>query len=142
MIEGTKALREKFGGSYNDYREAAIRIKEIQLKWTDKQEVIFGQKMSMKQVNNLKIEGRLMKQLAELKKFCGPFTDAKEVDTFLEDPDISEADKLKRMKMEVMYSRDTSLSVPKNSDVFRIRTRSQLTAIVFGNNIKSLSNIF
>ena len=77
----------------------------------------------MKQVNNLKIEGRLMKQLADLKKFCGSFTDAKDVDTFLEDPDIFEADKLKRMKMEVMYSHDTSLSIPKNSDVFTIRTR-------------------
>ena len=46
------------------------------------------------------------------------------------------------MKIEVMYSRDTSLSVPKNNPVFRTRSRKvpgqksrQLTFREFADNI-------
>ena len=94
---------------------------EITLEWKKKQEVLCGQKMSAKQINNLKIEGRLVKQLSELKKYLGPFTDPNEVNEFLQNSSISEKDGLKRMKMEVIYARDTSLSFPKISSLFRIR---------------------
>ena len=51
------------------------------------------------------------------------------------------------MKTEVMYARDTSLSVPKTNPVFRIRTMKvhgkksrQLTPEEFGDNLKILLN--
>ena len=70
--------------------------------------------MSAEQINNLNIEGRLVKQLSDLKKSLGPFTDPNEVNEFLQNSSISEKGKLKRMKMEAMYARDTSLSFPKS----------------------------
>ena len=49
------------------------------------------------------------------------------------------------MKTEVMYARDTSLSVPKSNPVFRIRSLKihgqkshQLTPAEFGQNLKIL----
>ena len=51
--------------------------------------------MSSKQINNLKMEGRLVKQLSELKKSLGLFTDPNKVDEFLQNSSISEKDKLK-----------------------------------------------
>ena len=109
------------------------------------QEHIAGEKMSVKQIQNLKIEGRLLKQIEELKKEGGPFTNSQEIDGYLENKTISEKLKRKRMKTEVMYARDTSLYVPKSNPVFRIRTMKiqgqktrQLTPREFGDNLKIL----
>ena len=86
-----------------------------------------------------------MKQIQELKELNGPFTSCKEVDDFLDNKDMDEKVRIKRMKTEVMYARDTSLSVPKNNPVFRIRTLKvhgkkarQLTPREFGDNLKIL----
>ena len=49
------------------------------------------------------------------------------------------------MKLEIMFARDTRLSVPKSNSVFRIRTMKvqgkksrQLSSQEFGNNLKML----
>ena len=109
------------------------------------QEHIAGEKMSVKQIQNLKIEGRLLKQIEELKKEVGPFTNPQEIDGYLENKTISEKLKLKRIKTEVMYAMDTSLSVPKSNPVFRRRTMKfqglktrQLPPREFGDNLKIL----
>ena len=95
--------------------------------------------------NNLKIEGRLLKKIEELKSHGGPFTNSKEIEDFINDSNIDAKVQTKRMKTEVMYSRDTSLSVPKSNPVFRIRSQRipgrrirQLTYNEFGENLKIL----
>ena len=55
MIEGTKLLREKFGGSFRDYRKVSIQVKEIKTAQNRRQDQIAGEKMSNKQANNLKV---------------------------------------------------------------------------------------
>ena len=148
MIEGTKNLREMFGGSFRDYRKVALEIKDVKTKHNEKQETISGEKMSKKQTNNLKIEGRLLKQTQDLKGVGGPFTNTKDVDDYLGNDDIDEKEKSRRMKLEIMFARDTSLSVPKSNSVFRIRTMKvqgkksrQLSSQEFGNNLKMLLDI-
>ena len=49
--------------------------------------------MSKKQTNNLKIEGRLLKQTQDLKEVGGPFTNTKDVDDYLGNDDIDEKEK-------------------------------------------------
>ena len=147
MLEGTKYLREKYGGSFRDYRQVSSNIKDIKTSYNKKQEQIAGEKMSSKQVNNLKIEGRLVKQLEELKQVSGPFTSSSEIESYLGNEDIVEKVKAKQMKTEVMYARDTSLSVPQDNPIFRIRTKKipgqksrQLTPREFGDNLEILLN--
>ena len=147
MIQGTQALREKFGGSFRDYRQATLEVKEAKTEYTKKQDEIAGQKMTSKQASNMKIEGRLVKQVQILKEFGGPFTTTQEIDIFLEREDIEEKVKVNRMKTEVMVARDTSLSLPKSNPVFRIRTMKmqgkktrQLKPEEFGENLKILLN--
>ena len=67
------------------------------------------------------------------------------IDDYLSNDRIPLKEKQKRMKVEVQYSRDTSLSVPKNNPVFKIRAPKQagkksreLTAAEFGENLKIL----
>ena len=43
MIQGTQALREKFGGSFRDYRQATLEVKEAKTEYTKKQDEIAGQ---------------------------------------------------------------------------------------------------
>ena len=145
IINGTKELRMKYGGSFRDFSQAAKRVKEIKINWSKKQEVIAGEKITQKQANNLKIEGRVLQQLKDLKAAGGPFTDPDDIDAYLLDDTIKTDDKRKRMKKEIQYSRDTSLSVPRNNPVFKIRAPKQtgvksreLTPSEFGINLKVL----
>ena len=146
LINGTKALREKYGGSFRDYSQAIRRVKDIKLTWKKKQESISEQKMNNKQMHNLKIEGRILRQLTELKENGGPFTDVESIDKYLADETVSMKEKQRRMKTEVQYARDTSLSVPRNNAVFTIRAPKtadkksrDLTASEFGTNLKTLN---
>ena len=86
-----------------------------------------------------------MNQLAFLKSIGGPFTDTVSVDMYLQDGSISEKDRIKRMKIEVQVARDTSLSIPKSSSIFRIRKSKtpgeksrELKPEEFGQNLKTL----
>ena len=76
-----------------------------------------GKKISKKDSDNLTIEGRMLKQLDELKKDNEPFTDCNSIDAYLASS-ATEKDKKARMKMEVQYARDTSLSIPKANPIF------------------------
>ena len=140
-------MREKFGRSFRSYRQATLEVKEAKTIYNKKQDEIAGQKMTLKQTSNMKIEGRLVKQVQMLKEFGGPFTSTQEIDIFLKREDIGEKVKANRMKTEVMVARDTSLSLPKNNPVFRIRTikiqgkkTRQLNPEEFGDNLKILLN--
>ena len=117
----------------------------MKIKWSSKQEEVAGRKLTKKQTHNLKVEGRVMEQLNELKKSNGPFTSEADIEKYLSDDSISMKEKHKRMKMEVQYARDTSLSIPKCNPLFRIRTFKQvgkkardLSGHDYGENLKQV----
>ena len=144
LIQGTQALREKYPASIRSFKNAANKVNEIRLEWTAKQNAQRISKMEQKQNRNLKIEGRLIKQLAELKKQGGPFTDIDEIENYMNDTAVDEMTKSSLMKMEIQYARDTSISYPKSSRLFRIRASIdgkktwQLTAEEFAQNLSIL----
>ena len=51
----------------------------------------------------------------------GPFVSSEEVDSFMDNKDIPDLVKEDRLYIEVRYSRDTSLSLPKASDLFDLK---------------------
>ena len=145
IINGTKALREKYGGSFKGFAQAAKRVRNLKVEWRKKQEEVAEVKLTKKQTKNLKIDGRVMKQLKELKRVGGPFTDVYSIDNYLADESLPMKERKSRMKMEIQYARDTSLSIPRNNPVFRIRKQKsarkkaqELSAFEFGENLKSL----
>lgn len=77
-----------------------------------------------KEVKNAGVEQRKIKDLQVLKGFGGPFTSPDEVDQFLSS-NIDDTLKGKRMYTEVRYARDTSLTLPKSSPLFRLKDRYQ-----------------
>ena len=72
ILQGTKALGEKYGGSFRDFNQAVRRVKGLKLIWKKKQEEVAGSKITSKESKNLAIEGHVLKQLLELKKQNGP----------------------------------------------------------------------
>ena len=60
ILQGAKALGEKYRGSFKDFHQAA---KGLKLIWRKKQEDIAGMNISKKERKNLGIEGRVLKQL-------------------------------------------------------------------------------
>ena len=145
MIDGTKELRKKYGDSFRGFKDSVRRVKDIKYNWRQKQDSIFGEKLLIKQANNFKDEGRILKNLKALKKDGGPFTTTCGIDQFLNDQNITSHEKRKRMKKEVQYAGDTLLSIPHTNPVFGIRTPKQvgkksreLNAEEFGTNLKTL----
>ena len=60
-----------------------------------------------------------------------------EVDMFLERPDLTEKQKQDRLYTEVRYARDTTLSLPKKSDLFRLKEKYKTFSVErFAANLK------
>jgi len=84
------------------------------LNWAAKQEDLKKKGLVDKEIANIALDRRKNKDLEKLKCLCGPFTMSSQVDEYLKSDD---SNKVERLYIEVRYARDTSLSMPKNSDI-------------------------
>ena len=123
-MNGTKELRKKYGDDFKGYSQAAKRVKDIKMKWNKQQDELAGHKIEIRASQNLKIEARILQHLEYLKKEGGPFTSCHKIDEYLVNSSISEKTKKKRLKIEVQYTRDSSLTLPRTNIIFRIRKKS------------------
>ena len=64
-----------------------------------------------------------IRDLEQLKVLWGPFTSSEQENVYLQKRNIDENTKIDRLYIEVLvrYERDTSLFVPKFSDIFRLK---------------------
>ena len=95
------------------------------------------------EANNLHVENRKLDTLEKLKQKGGPFTSSEQVDVYLKGNSDENKVNVSRMRGEVTYARDTSVSLPKSSILFKIfktieGKRSLMTAEEFGENLKLL----
>ena len=119
-------------------------IEKVQSDWKCLQDELKESRLSAKETRTLHVENRKLGILEFLKSAGGPFTDASDIDRYLE----SEKDQTKaqnRLKKEVQYARDTSRSLPRTSHLFKImsqdsttKRRRTKTAVEFAVNLKSL----
>ncbi|KAK6171675.1 hypothetical protein SNE40_018117 [Patella caerulea] len=109
-------------GSFKDYREiGTVKIPEILAAWNTRQSELMAQGLAEKEVSNLSVDKRRTSDLDKLKILGGPFTSIGEVDDYIANTDIQETVKSSRLYLEVRYARDTSLSIPKTSDIFHMK---------------------
>ena len=67
----------------------------------------------------------------------GPFTSAAAVDEYVADTNNEHHKKVERLYLEVRYARDTSLSLPKSSDLFRLmKDHKKLPINTYAGNLK------
>ena len=109
-------------------------MKAAQEKGSDEKQEVAKQK-----------EDKRLDNLEFLKSKGGPFTDEREVEEYLAKKDEQEKDKVKRMKMELQFARDSFTLLPKVDPIFRVQItvpetgkRRQKTPGEFGAALKVL----
>lgn len=145
FLHQTAYLRDKYGAHvFRNVRDAVKEFDGILTKWKSHQAELQEVASSRKDEQNLHIENRKLEILQFLKSKGGPFTNTSEIDAYLKDSSIPQKEKQKRMKKEVMYARDSCVSLPHTNSVFKMLQvnsdgkRKMLSAEEFGKNLKTL----
>ena len=139
VLKGTHKLLPELP-DFHMMRPVVKRIQRIKVEWSERQKELRARGLTSKEAMLLEKEGKKLVILESLKAVGGPFTTEDEVERYLTGND---ADKIKqqRMRKEVAYARDTSVSFPRSHSVFRIfgtsgSKRKLLTPREFGENLK------
>ena len=124
-------------GEYKKYHANVKTVNLLIKNWKERQLEMEKAGMGKKEIESLVSEKRKVKDLDKLKSYGGPFTKPEEVDEYVARKDKSEKEKQDRLYTEVRYARDTSLSLPKKSELFRLKEKYKSLPIAkFSGNLK------
>ena len=110
----------------------------MHVQWNKIQIQKFKEDAAMKREVALNQERKTLTLLEQLKILEGPFTNAEEVQEYLENSDVDPKVKQATMKKEVKFARDSSTTLPRVDPLFKIQVtmknkkRRDKTAIEFG----------
>ena len=79
--------------------------------------------MNNKEIQSIATDKRRITDLDWLKEHGGHFTKLEQIDDYIRRADVTDEKKQKRLYKEVRYARDTSLSLTKSSDIFRLKEK-------------------
>ena len=131
-------IEKRPSGSFRQYGNMVRKrgqIQDIFLKWNDQQQELKLKGLQDKEIANLSADKRKNKDLTTLKGLGGPFTTSQELKEYL-DSNLPLEDKISRMYTEIRWARDTSLSLPKTSDIFRLmRDHKKLPLDCYAKNL-------
>ena len=120
------------------FKRQATEIKDLKQEWYRAQKELEKKGFEEKEAANILKEGRKLEDLEFLKSQTppGPFTNCAEVKNYLDNSKDEEKVKLQRLYKEVRYARKTSLSLPENADVFRLKREGKnLSIMEYGDNL-------
>ena len=122
VLQKTRALREASQGpSFRSCRKEVEMRRNKKIEWNESVKEKFSSDAEKKQVVALGQERKRLIMLEDLKSTGGPFTNAEEVEKYLEDITITDKDKQKRMKKEVQFARESSTTLPKIDTLIKIQ---------------------
>ena len=106
-------------------------------EWKTSQEKLAEDGLTVKEIQNEQTDKKRNEDLDRLKTLGGPFTKAEEVDEFV-NSEVDEKLKSERLYIEVRYCKNTSLSLPKSSPIFRLKENyKNLSNSVYQTNLKT-----
>ena len=97
--------------------------------WKSKQSELEEAGLHKKESVSLATEKRKNGDLQKLKAQGGPMATPDEVDLLVNDDSQTDAAKLDRLYLEIRYARDTTLSLPKSSSLFRLKEKFKKLAL-------------
>ena len=122
VLQKTRALREvSQGPGFRSFRKAVEMRREREIEWNTSVKEKFSTDAERKQEVALGQERKRLIILEALKSCGGPFTNAEEVEKYMEDTSISDKDKQTRMKKEMRFAKESSTTLPKVDPIFRIQ---------------------
>ena len=121
ILQKTQEMRDKSPTAFRSFKQELEKVKELKIFWSERMEAAQRSGSDVKQeIAKLK-EGKRLDTLEFLKTKGGPFTDEREVEEYFAKQDETEKEKVKRMKLELQYARDTSIFLPKTDPILRIQ---------------------
>ena len=97
--------------------------------------------MDEKKLSNVAQDKQRNGDLAKLTEQGGPFTKQEQVDAFVARDDLEDAVKNKRLYLEVRFAKNSSLSYPKSSDIFRLKQKGKnLSTVEYAVNLSTYLN--
>ena len=120
LMEGKEVTKEM--------KKLAIKggkVPEILEAWETRQKELKEKGMENKEISNIAQDKQRNSDLATLTALGGPFTTPEQVKCYMEDTNVEEGDKNKRLYVEVRHAKNSSLSFPKSSDVFRLKRKGK-----------------
>ena len=130
IIDATGNLRKDSQESFRKFGKQAEEIQELKMEWSKKMKDRFSAKLTEKQAVAVNKEEKRLIMLEKLKNCGGPFTPSEQVDAFVCESrqreqsavNVKKAKITKevatRMKLEVKYARDSSITLPKTDPIF------------------------
>ena len=99
---------------------------------------LLKQGLLCKEAQSLVSHQRRVRDLYFLQNFEGPFSRAEDVNRFMCNNDVTDETKSKVMYHQVRFARNTSLSLSKCSEVFRLmKKHHRLQTVLYANNLKT-----
>ena len=121
-LKGEELIRGKdMPAEFRKLVKKDMKIDQILKTWDDKQKELVKEGLEEKEAANLSTDKRRNSDLEMLVKQGGPFTSPTMVEEFMARPGWSDVDKNKRLYTEVRHAKNSSLSFPKQSELFRLK---------------------
>ena len=100
--------------------ESGGELPTILKKWEERQKELLKKGMEEKEIANINVDQQRNSDLQKLIELQGPFTSAQELEVYMARDDIGELDKGKRLYLEVRHAKNSSISFPRVSEIFRL----------------------
>ena len=111
-------------------------VPQILEAWEQKQKELKKEGMDAKEIASISQDRQRNSDLNTLTSMGGPFTQPEQVEDYIEDPNETEEAKIKRLYVEVRHAKNSSLSFPKSSDLFRLKRKGKnLTSAEYAGNL-------
>ena len=107
-------------------------------QWESKQKELRKLGMEQKEIANLSTDKQRNADLEKLAELGGPFTSAEKVENFMAREDLDDKEKGKRLYLEVRHAKNSSVSFPKVSELFRLKkNHKNLPNEIYVQNLKT-----
>ena len=90
-------------------------------QWEKKQHELRKKGMEVKEIANLSADKQRNADLDKLTMMGGPFTKPENVEAYMARDDLDDKEKGKRLYIEVRHAKNSSISFPKVSELFRLK---------------------
>ena len=121
ILSRSAELRDGKESEFRGFKAEVQMKKQLELQWKQQTKEKFAQGATEKQVSAQAKERKRLDILDNLKEQGGPFTDAEQVQEYLDKEDITDKIKQVRMKKEIQFARESSTTLPSVDPLFKIQ---------------------
>ena len=112
---------QKLDRKFLKMTESGGEVPAIMKEWEERQKELMKKGLEEKEIANINIDQQRNSDLQKLVELHGPFTGAQEVEVYMAREDVGEVEKGKRLYLEVRHAKNSSISFPKVSEIFRLK---------------------